>query len=129
MTDFYYPKNIKYTHGISDWTRVQSMVCTVESGGVDSIPPILLFEGALIDGHHRWVANEMLEKRGKTDDRISTTELEVSSDRIRQIVRLMLADGMNAYIFDMIQIIEEGRRIESPRLLEFWHNVVIERGI
>ena len=43
-------------------------------------------EGELLTGTHRWVANQLLERRGRTDRRIGIVELSDLSEDIQEML-------------------------------------------
>lgn len=80
-------------HTRRHWRRVRRLVQTVEREGASNIPPILVDQGQLITGTHRWVANELLERRGRTEERIRVVELENFPLTVRFVIRLLFNAG------------------------------------
>ena len=70
----YTPKGIKYIHPVRSWAKVKRMVRDTEAGA--AIPPILVDGDMLLTGTHRWVSNELLEKRGSAS-RIPVVEMQL----------------------------------------------------
>ena len=59
----YFPKEVRRSEPVRSWLKVRRFVRDTESG--DNIPPILIRDGELLTGVHRWVANLILERRGR----------------------------------------------------------------
>ena len=80
-------------HSRRHWRRIRRMVLQVESEGAGQFPPILVHQGQLITGTHRWVANELLERRGRTEERIGVVELQNYPTVVQFVIRLLFNSG------------------------------------
>ena len=87
------PEDDTATHSRRHWRRIRELVRTVEKDGAGAIPPILVHRGQLITGTHRWVANELLERRGRTEARIRVLELETYPPLVQFVIRTLFNAG------------------------------------
>ena len=87
------PAGTDVAHAQRHWGRIRRLVRTVETEGSGKMPPILVDQGQLITGTHRWVANELLERRGKTLDRIRVVELADYPPIVQYVIRLLFNAG------------------------------------
>ena len=85
----HYPQGIKPVHYVRDWIKVRNLVQTAEQAGTERMPPILVDQGQLMTGTHRWVANELLERRGRTSERYRVMELEAYPLVVRFVIRAL----------------------------------------
>ena len=76
-------------HARRHWGRIRRLVKSVERVGAHQIPPILVDQSQLITGTHRWIANELLERRGKTTARIQVVELVAYPPIVQFVIRLL----------------------------------------
>ena len=87
------PEDDTSAHAQRHWGRIRRMVKSVERVGAHRIPPILVDQGQLITGTHRWVANELLERRGRTTDRIQVVDLSDYPAVVQFVIRLLFNAG------------------------------------
>ena len=85
----YYPRGVSPIHHVVSWRKVRSIVRAVEAG--ESVPSILMTgtldrPGILFTGTHRWVANELLERRGVTERRVGVVSMCSLPGEIRAIL-------------------------------------------
>ena len=85
----YEPHGIQAIQTVSEWPKVKSLVRDVEQYGAGHIPPILVDQGILVTGTHRWVANELLERRSRTLERVRVVELEKCPLAVQFVIRLL----------------------------------------
>ena len=85
----HYPQGIKPVHYVRDWNKVRHLVQTAEREGTGCMPPILVDQGQLMTGTHRWVANELLGRRGRTSERYRVMELEAYPLVVRFVIRAL----------------------------------------
>lgn len=83
------PEDDTADHTRRHWHRIRELVRTVETEGAQNIPPILVYQGQLITGTHRWVTNELLERRNRTEERIRVVELESYPPIVQFVIRLL----------------------------------------
>ena len=83
------PEEDTAAHSRRHWQRIRRMTLLVESEGAGQIPPILLHEGQLVTGTHRWIVNELLERRGKTEERIRVVELQDYPPAVRYVITML----------------------------------------
>lgn len=83
------PEDDSADHSRRHWQRIRRMVLQVESEGAGQFPPILVHEEQLITGTHRWVANELLERRGRTEERIRVVELKQYPPVVRYVITML----------------------------------------
>ena len=89
----YYPTGVTPIHEVKQWAKVRSIARAIEAG--KDLPPILLFGSSLLTGTHRWVANELLARRGKTETRIEAMQLiSLPSDVQKIIIDLYMEPDM-----------------------------------
>ncbi|MXY98086.1 MAG: hypothetical protein F4Z29_10145 [Gemmatimonadetes bacterium] len=94
----HFPQGITPIHYVRNWDLVRELTHYVEQHGAEDIPPILIDRGQLLTGTHRWVANELLSRRGKTPDRIRVVELENFPSQVRDIIRELWEEGRLAQL-------------------------------
>ena len=76
----YLPKGIHPIHPVRDWGKVRRFTREVEAGA--DYTPILTDGDELLTGTHRWVANELLKRRG-SPYRIPVVELQLLPEDVR----------------------------------------------
>jgi len=89
----YAPHGIQPIQEVSEWPKVKSLVRDAETLGAGHIQPILVDQGVLVTGTHRWVANELLERRGRTEERIRVVELNDCPLPVQFVIRLLFNSG------------------------------------
>ena len=94
----HFPQGIKPIHYVRDWTLVRNLTLYVERHGADDIPPILVDRGQLLTGTHRWVANELLERRNKTSSKIRVVDLEDFPPAVLDYIRDLWHEGRLAQL-------------------------------
>ena len=85
----YYPQGVSPIHHVVSWAKVRSIVRAVEAG--ERVPSILMTgtvdrPGTLFTGTHRWVANELLERRGVTTRRVGVVSVRSLPGEIRELL-------------------------------------------
>ena len=89
----YQPHGIQPLQTVSDWAKVKSLVRDVEKYGAGNIPPILVDQGILVTGTHRWVANELLRRRSRTEQRVRVVDLGQCPLVVQFVMRLLFNSG------------------------------------
>ena len=87
----HYPQGIHPIQSVAHWRKVKAMVRGVERDGAGNIPPILVDGDTQVTGTHRWVANELLARRGRTEERIRVADLRNFPSLVQWTIRLTFA--------------------------------------
>ena len=83
------PEDDTAVHRRRHWQRIRRLTRVVEAEGAQKLPPILLHQGQLITGTHRWVVNELLDRRGETTNRIRVVELADYPPPVRFVIQML----------------------------------------
>ena len=92
----------------------------MERRGAARIPPVLLDQGQLITGTHRWVTNELLERRGKTAARIKVVELGDYPLIVQFVVRLLFNAGEHSKTQPAFHLLTGLPLRQSERAIKEW---------
>ena len=77
-----FPQDIIPLNGIHDTAKLKRFVEAIKNGETN-FPAILVWNDELLTGTHRWCANEDVERRGRTPNRIRVAELQLLPEDIR----------------------------------------------
>ena len=114
------PEDDTAAHAQRHWGRIRRLVKSVERVGAHQMPPILVDQGQLITGTHRWVANELLERRGNTTDRIQVVELSDYPPIVQFVIRLLFNAGEHTKTQPAFHLLTGLPLSQSERVIKEW---------